>query len=76
MVLEESEPSRCARPEERSGRKPTYCSRGNFGNRTHTVTGAPPLYSHTWSQRILHFIAGILFGALAIAAAMKLAGRW
>jgi hypothetical protein len=41
-----------------------------------SITGAPPLYSHTWSQRILHFIAGILFGALAIAAAMKLAGRW
>jgi hypothetical protein len=41
-----------------------------------SITGAPPLYSHTWAQRILHFIAGILFGALAIFAGLKLAGRW
>jgi hypothetical protein len=39
-----------------------------------SFTGAPPLYSHTWAQRILHFIAGILFGALAIFAGLKLAG--
>jgi hypothetical protein len=41
-----------------------------------SITGSPPLYSHTWVQRILHFIAGIIFGAFAIAGAMKLAGRW
>jgi hypothetical protein len=41
-----------------------------------SITGAPPLYSRTWAQRILHFIAGIIFGALAIGIAMKLAGRW
>jgi hypothetical protein len=41
-----------------------------------SITGAPPLYSHTWAQRIVHFIAGILFGALAIFAGLKLVGRW
>jgi len=41
-----------------------------------SITGAPPLYSHTWAQRVLHFIAGLLFAALAIGGALKLAGRW
>jgi hypothetical protein len=41
-----------------------------------SITGAPPLYSQTWTQRILHFIAGIIFGALAIFTALKLAGGW
>jgi hypothetical protein len=41
-----------------------------------SITGAPPLYSHTWTQRALHFIAGLLFAALAIGGALKLAGRW
>jgi hypothetical protein len=36
------------------------------------ITGAPPLYSHTWAQRILHLIAGILFGALAIFAGYRM----
>jgi hypothetical protein len=41
-----------------------------------SITGAPPMYSRGWSQRVLHFAAGIIFGALAIAACLKLAGRW
>ena len=50
--------------------------RASFSFLRGSITGAPPLYSHTWAQRILHFIAGILFGALAVAAGLKLAGRW
>jgi hypothetical protein len=33
------------------------------------------MYSRAWLERILHFIAGIIFGALTIAACLKLAGR-
>jgi hypothetical protein len=40
-----------------------------------SITGASPLYSHGWFQRSLHFTAGIIFGALTIAACLKLAGR-
>ena len=40
-----------------------------------SITGAPPLYSQGWLQRILHFTAGLIFGALAFAACLKLAGR-
>jgi hypothetical protein len=40
-----------------------------------SITGAPPMYSRGWLERILHFIAGIIFGALTIAACLKLAGR-
>ena len=40
-----------------------------------SITGAPPMYSRGWLLRILHFIAGIIFGALTIAACLKLAGR-
>jgi len=41
-----------------------------------SLTGAPLMYSHGWFQRVLHFAAGIIFGALAIGACLKLAGRW
>ncbi len=41
-----------------------------------SITGAPPLYSHGWLRRILHFTAGVIFGALAIAACLKLSGKW
>jgi hypothetical protein len=41
-----------------------------------SLTGAPPMYSHGWFQRVLHFTAGIIFGAFAIVAFLKLAGRW
>jgi hypothetical protein len=41
-----------------------------------SITGVPPMYSRGWLERILHFIAGIIFGALTVAACLKLAGRW
>ncbi len=41
-----------------------------------SLTGAPPMYSHGWFKRVLHFTAGIILGALAIGACLKLAGRW
>jgi len=41
-----------------------------------SLTGAPPMYSHGWFQRVLHFTAGVIFGALTIAACLKLAGKW
>jgi hypothetical protein len=41
-----------------------------------SLTGSPPLYSHGWLQRILHFVAGILFAAMAVFACLKLSGRW
>ncbi len=39
-----------------------------------SLTGSPPLYSHGWLERTLHFLAGILFSALAIFACLKLLG--
>jgi len=36
-----------------------------------SITGAPRLHRHTWSQRILDFIAGILFGELATTGGLK-----
>lgn len=41
-----------------------------------SMAGAPPMYSRGPVQRILHFVAGIIFGVLAIGACLKLAGRW
>lgn len=41
-----------------------------------SISGAPPMYSHGKLQRILHFTAGIIFGALTVAAILKMAGRW
>ena len=41
-----------------------------------SLTGAPPMYSHGWFRRGLHFVAGIIFAFLAIFAALKLAGKW
>jgi hypothetical protein len=40
-----------------------------------SITGAPPMYSHGWFQRILHFVAGILFAAAALFACLKLSGK-
>ena len=40
-----------------------------------SLTGSPPLYSHGWLQRTLHFFAGILFAALALFASVKLYSR-
>jgi hypothetical protein len=40
------------------------------------LTGAPPLHSHGWFQRVLHFAAGIIFGAFTVVACLMLAGRW
>jgi hypothetical protein len=37
-----------------------------------SIIGAPPLYSRGWWRRSLHFAAGILFGALTLAACLKL----
>lgn len=39
-----------------------------------SLTGSPPLYSHGWLQRTLHFVAGILFSALALFGCLKLLG--
>jgi len=39
-----------------------------------SLRGAPPLYSHGWLERTLHFVAGILFSALALFACLKLLG--
>ncbi len=41
-----------------------------------SITGAPPLYSKGWFLRGLHFVAGIIFGALAIGVILKVAGKW
>ena len=41
-----------------------------------SITGAPPLYSQGWFKRVLHFAAGIIFGALATGIALKIAGEW
>ncbi len=41
-----------------------------------SLTGAPPMYSRGWFKRALHFIAGIIFAALAVAAVFMLAGKW
>ncbi len=41
-----------------------------------SLTGAPPMYSRGWFQRGLHFLAGIIFAALAVGAALRLAGKW
>ena len=41
-----------------------------------SLTGAPPMYSHGWVQRGLHFIAGIIFASLAVAAVFMLVGKW
>jgi hypothetical protein len=41
-----------------------------------SVGGAPPLYSRGWHERGLHFVAGIIFGSLAIGLALKIAGKW
>jgi hypothetical protein len=40
-----------------------------------SVTGAPPLYSKGVVQRILHFIAGIIFAAVALNALLRLVGK-
>ena len=37
-----------------------------------SVTGAPPLYSKGPLQRTLHFIAGVIFAALALGAVVML----
>jgi hypothetical protein len=39
-----------------------------------SLRGSPPLYSHRWLQRTLHFAAGILFSVLALFACLKLLG--
>ena len=39
-----------------------------------SLRGSPPLYSHGWLQRTLHFVAGILFSILALFACLKLLG--
>ena len=39
-----------------------------------SLMGSPPLYSHGWLQRTLHFVAGILFSVLALFACLKLLG--
>jgi hypothetical protein len=36
-----------------------------------SITGAPPLYSSGWFAHALHFVAGIIFGSLAIFIALK-----
>ena len=41
-----------------------------------SISGAPPLYSRGLLRRTLHFAAGIIFGALALYASLKLAGKW
>jgi uncharacterized membrane protein YfcA len=41
-----------------------------------SITGAPPLYSKGSFERSLHFVAGIIFGSLAIGIALKLGGKW
>ncbi|HEY3930360.1 MAG TPA: hypothetical protein VGL89_18450 [Candidatus Koribacter sp.] len=40
-----------------------------------SLTGAPPLYSKGVVERGLHFVAGILFAAIAIYAAVSLFRR-
>lgn len=37
-----------------------------------SITGAPPLYSKGPLQRSLHFIAGVIFAALALGAVVML----
>jgi hypothetical protein len=37
-----------------------------------SITGAPPLYSKGLFQRTLHFVAGIIFAALAVSAIMMI----
>ena len=37
-----------------------------------SVTGAPPLYSKGPLQRTLHFIAGVIFAALAVGGAVAM----
>jgi len=39
-----------------------------------SLSGSPPLYSHGWLQRTLHFIGGVLFSVLALFACLKLLG--
>jgi hypothetical protein len=41
-----------------------------------SLTGALPMYSHGWFQRRLYFIAGIIFGSMALASVFMLAGKW
>src|SRR5215469_3890176 len=41
-----------------------------------SLTGAPPMYSHGWVQRGLHFIAGIIFASLSVGALLMLTGKW
>jgi hypothetical protein len=41
-----------------------------------SIFGAPPLHSRGLLQRTLHFVAGIIFGVLAVGAFLKLAGKW
>jgi cell division protein FtsX len=40
-----------------------------------SLKGAPPMYSHGWFQRGLHFMAGIIFACVAVAVVFILAGR-
>jgi hypothetical protein len=40
-----------------------------------SVTGAPPLYSKGPLQRTLHFVAGIIFAALALEIGVMLAHK-
>jgi hypothetical protein len=40
------------------------------------VTGAPPLYTRGWFQRVLRFTAGLIFLAFAIGAGLKIVGKW
>ena len=40
-----------------------------------SISGAPPLYSHGLFKRSMHFLAGIIFGSLAIEIALMLARK-
>ena len=52
------------------------CTWASFTFLRGSLTGAPPMYSHGWVQRGLHFIAGIIFASLAVGALLMLTGKW
>ena len=37
-----------------------------------SITGSPPLYSTSWLQRVLHLVAGIIFGVIALGLGLML----
>jgi len=52
------------------------CAWASFTFLRGSLTGAPPMYSHGWFQRGLHFIAAIIFASLAVGAVLMLTGKW